>query len=241
MTIDAVAPRLAATVLLLRDRPNLQVLMVEHSQGAVFGSALVFPGGKLEGSDASADWLPHITAPAGLDPQERALRIACWREVHEETGLLPAGGAPMADTSFLDLIRAGGDRLDLGALTPLARWITPDFAKTRFDTRFYLARLDDGEAVCDGRETVWAQWLTPAQALALGERGERKLLLPTRANLGWLAERSCAAQALADAEASGPLGPVQPRRETAGEDAWLVLPDGLGYPALRQLLPSQFQ
>jgi 8-oxo-dGTP pyrophosphatase MutT (NUDIX family) len=245
MTSDAAVARPAATVLLLRDRPGLQVLMVQRARGAVFGSALVFPGGKLESHDGADDWLPHILAPADLDPEERALRIACWREAYEETGLLAAGGALGADVpagaSFLDRVKAGGGRLDLGALTPLARWITPVFAKARFDTRFYLARLDDGEAVCDGMETVWAQWLAPAEALALGESGERKLLLPTRANLRWLAGHGSAAEALARAAASGPMGPVQPRRETAADGAYLVLPEGLGYPPTRERLPSQFQ
>lgn len=244
MTSDQAPARPAATVLLLRDRPALQVLMVERSQGAVFGSALVFPGGKLDAEDGSDGWLPHVLASAGLEPDERALRIAGWREVYEETGLMASGAAPapgVAAGSFLDVVREGGWRLDLGALVPLARWITPDFARTRFDTRFYLAGQDQGEAVCDGSETVWAQWLEPAQALALGERGERKLLLPTRANLRWLAERSSTAQALADAAAAGPMGPVQPRREMTVDGAWLVLPEGLGYPPVRERLPDQFQ
>ncbi|MEL6860192.1 MAG: NUDIX hydrolase, partial [Pseudomonadota bacterium] len=44
---DPAEPRLSATILLLRDEPNLQVLMVKRHYEIDFASgALVFPGGK---------------------------------------------------------------------------------------------------------------------------------------------------------------------------------------------------
>ena len=51
------APILSATVLLLRDAPDLQVLMVKrHYQIDFAAGALVFPGGKTNPEDSADDW-----------------------------------------------------------------------------------------------------------------------------------------------------------------------------------------
>ncbi|MBK5230775.1 MAG: NUDIX hydrolase, partial [Thermoleophilia bacterium] len=56
-------------------------------------------------------------------------------------------------------------------LVPFSRWITPELAPIRFDTRFYLARdPEDGEPVPDGVEIDLAEWWTPAKALYLHMR-----------------------------------------------------------------------
>ena len=47
----------AATVLLLRDTPGFEVLMVKRHHQIDFASgALVFPGGKIHASDYSPEW-----------------------------------------------------------------------------------------------------------------------------------------------------------------------------------------
>ena len=47
------APKPASTVLLVRDAPGLEVLMVRRSAGMAFGaSAWVFPGGKVAAAGA---------------------------------------------------------------------------------------------------------------------------------------------------------------------------------------------
>ena len=64
----------AASVLLVRDTP-LEVLLVRRSAGAVFSSALVFPGGVVDSHDASEDWLPHVAGAELLETTERSFRI----------------------------------------------------------------------------------------------------------------------------------------------------------------------
>jgi 8-oxo-dGTP pyrophosphatase MutT (NUDIX family) len=201
--------------------------MIERHAQAHFGAALVFPGGLVCTDDRSPAWLPHVIA-GGLADEQRALRIAGWREVHEETGLAPVPLAAEA-ASYLEKVRGSGARLDLTALQPFAHWITPAFMPKRFDTHFYACRFEgDAPPVCDGREAVEALWISPAEALALGAARRRKLMLPTRANLQRLLPHRTAGEALA-AAAAQPVVAVQPRREVRPDGVFLVIPPDAGY------------
>ena len=78
------------------------------------------------------------------------------------------------DLPFLDVVRDLGVRLDLTALTVFARWITPTMMPKRFDTWFYVLHAPPGQvAACDGRETVDAEWIAPAEAVRMAASGER--------------------------------------------------------------------
>jgi 8-oxo-dGTP pyrophosphatase MutT (NUDIX family) len=220
-------------MLLLRDRGRMEVLMVKRGDGAYFGSALVFPGGKRDASDFDPSWDDHVEGAGTLDRAERAMRIAGWREVFEETGLLPGpcvAASRGADRSeiFLDLVRRSGGRLPLGEMWPFARWITPRMAPERFDVHFYLCALDGEDAVCDGFETVSAEWTTPAEALERGAGGERYLLFPTKSQLRRLGESMTIEQAIA-AAAAQPVVTIEPRREVRGDVAFVTIPAGAGY------------
>ncbi|MFM6852966.1 MAG: NUDIX hydrolase, partial [Sphingopyxis sp.] len=216
-TTNTVPALPAATILLLRDRgAGVEVLMVKRGAGAFFGSALVFPGGKLDPADEHPDWLAHISGHDGLSAQDIALRIAGWREVFEETGLLPAqcplpDGVDGAAMPFIDLIRQSGGALPLGDMQPYARWITPKISPKRFDTHFFLCALDGDDGVADGFETVSTEWLTPTLALEMGERGDRNVIFPTRCQLQRLAQSATIADALAAAAAT-PIITVEPAR-----------------------------
>lgn len=225
-----VAPALASTLLLVRDRDGLEVLMVERHGEMLFGpGALVFPGGKLDAQDGDPAWANHVAGCAEVGSQERCLRLCAIRETFEETGMLlgwpiSGGSGPgdlarqalrsgvlAGDPTFRQAVAGLGWRFDLDALTPFARWITPQNQPIRFDASFYIARAPEGQAaVCDGRETVSAEWLAPAAALRLADDGLRKLMRPTRANLALLAESSNVAQALAAAKARAVETVLQP-------------------------------
>ena len=85
---------------------------------------------------------------------------------------------------FLGLVTETDVRLDLDALTVFARWVTPAMMHKRFDTWFYVAVAPaDQLAVCDGWETVDAEWIAPSEALRLAELGERTVIFPTEMNL----------------------------------------------------------
>ncbi|MDB5471532.1 MAG: hydrolase [Caulobacter sp.] len=224
--------RPAATVLLVRDAGELEVLMVRRHSEAHFASALVFPGGLVDPADAN-----HTRAVGGeaLTPPERALRIAGYRELFEETGLLigqtesgEAGGEAGVG-GYAQALGVHGLWPNLDALHPFAHWITPDFAPKRFDTHFFLCGLDTvGDLVSDGFETVDAEWLAPARALALAKAGERLVIFPTRMNLERLARSRTVADALA-ATAHHPRVPVQPRREVRADGVFIVLDEVAGY------------
>jgi len=238
----------AATVMLLRDNPTLEVLMVlRHDKTRTHGGALVFPGGKSHDEDHDPDWADHAEGWAELDDEQRGLRIAAVREVFEEAGVLLArrrDGTPIGaevcpmdtrnavdagEVRFLDVIRDLDARIDLNAVVQFARWITPALGAHRFDTWFYLARApEDQVAACDGRETVDLEWVTPEGALQLWRAGERRVVFPTRTNLGLLGEAANAADAIERA-LNRPFISVQPRVEERPEGRWLVVPSDAGY------------
>ena len=139
-------------------------------------------------------------------------------------------------TAFLDVVRDLDARLELDSLTVFARWITPPLTPKRFDTWFYAVRApDDQLAACDGRETVDAEWIAPAEALRLGELGERKVIFPTRMNLKLLAEADSAADAVARAQART-LVTVQPQVQKRESGSVLVLPPDAGYGVVEEPL-----
>lgn len=247
----------AATILLLRDAPHFQVLMVRRHHQIDFASgALVFPGGKSHPGDHDPAWAGQVIGWDAFDADQRAMRIAAIREVFEEAGILlaqrrngePIGGeaCPMdvrqavdaGTTAFLDVVRDLDARLDLSALTTFARWITPPLTPKRFDTWFYVVRApDDQLAACDGRETVDAEWIAPSEALRLGEAGERKVIFPTRMNLKLLAEAGDAADAVARASARE-IVTVQPQIQDRPHGRVLVLPPDAGYGVVEERLEN---
>jgi 8-oxo-dGTP pyrophosphatase MutT (NUDIX family) len=104
-------PRPAATIVLMRDGTSgLEILMLRRNRKAGFvPGAYVFPGGRVDGSDAEPDVLARLDGltaaeasrrlalPDG-DPPAIAYYLAAVREAFEETGILVAhredGSAP---------------------------------------------------------------------------------------------------------------------------------------------------
>ncbi len=243
----------AATILLVRDQPEFEVLMVRRHHQIDFASgALVFPGGKTHGGDHDAGWSERIHGWLGAADDARALRIAAVREAYEETGILlarTAGGSVFggderahlarddiaADRrAFIDLVAELDVRLDIGALGVFARWITPTMMPKRFDTWFFLAAAPpDQLALCDGWETVDAEWIAPAEAIRLADLGERKVIFPTRMNLQLLGEARDSSDAAARA-AARTLVTVEPRMVNGPEGRVLVIPPDAGYGAVSE-------
>jgi 8-oxo-dGTP pyrophosphatase MutT (NUDIX family) len=247
MNHPADAPKPAATVLIVRDAPALEVLMVRRSAGMAFGaSAWVFPGGKVAAADADPAW--DSLSGGNYSHEARALRIAAAREVFEESGLLLAtrdGHSVSADecasfdamrgvvekepAEFLKVVREAGLYLTLDRLVPFAHWITPSFEPRRFDTYFFLVRAPEGQVVKhDGREAVDHSWVAPLDLIEKRKRGEAKLMFPTRLNLQVLAQSASAAAAEAAALAKKVVT-VEPQVEQRGDGKVLVIPAEAGY------------
>ena len=141
---------------------------------------------------------PHLPGGAAL-----GLFLAAIRETFEEAGVLLARDTAgrlldMADPETADRFAAYRLELheeritlmDLGRreslcyapdlLIPYSHWITPEFEPRRFDTRFFLARLPEGQvALHDRMELTESCWVTPAFALAEHAAGRIVLMPPT--------------------------------------------------------------
>lgn len=222
--------RASAAVVLWRRDPSgaLRVFWMRRDPAMRFmGGWHAFPGGAVSREDASAEagsgapWFrgapPGLddravtgampeTLTAGLDPlppdRVPGLLTATFRELFEETGLLPVaegatGAAPerleearrdlvAKRTSFPEtlgrLARRGSTRdspaegglvLDASRLVFAGRWLTPPFAPLRFDNRFFLLEHRPGEPEPSvPDEADEAGWIEPREALELWRRGE---------------------------------------------------------------------
>jgi 8-oxo-dGTP pyrophosphatase MutT (NUDIX family) len=248
---EGAKPRDAATVLVLRGAAGaVEVFCVERNKKSRFlGGALVFPGGKLDEADSAAAWEPLVTSPRaardGFAPDLatlRALCVAACRETLEEAALLPLAGATADDGALLDLrakiasdhgalaswLAARGARLDLAALAPFARWITPAAESRRYDTRFFLARAPAGQSGAhDEHETMSSFWATPRAVLERFDRGEVQLAPPTHRSLEVLADVRSVDEAF-ELGARACLDPICPKLvpqiEGDGQTLALVLP-----------------
>jgi 8-oxo-dGTP pyrophosphatase MutT (NUDIX family) len=93
-----------------------------------------------------------------------------------------------------------GLSINAGQLVYLSHWTTPEGAKKRFATWFFLAILNDDQDVqVDGGEIANHRWLPPQVALAESEDEEHELRLmpPTFVSLADIAEYACCAEARA--------------------------------------------
>lgn len=169
-------PRDAATLILVRrDAAAPRILMGRRSGGHDFmPDKWVFPGGRIDRadyhgpllSDLKADVAAELAASARLQRQDgvrlaRALARTAVRETFEETGLV--------------IGRRESERLeaDLGALSYVARAITPPARHKRFDARFLMADAERLQSLDpqDSRELGEVAWFTLADC--------RDLDLPT--------------------------------------------------------------
>lgn len=260
--VAAPALRDAATVVILRepgDGAGVEVLMLRRPSAMAFApGAYVFPGGSTDPADyAGVAW--HGPAPAefgarlGASPEvARALVCAAVRETFEESGVLlagEAGGGPLAapagasweadragltggSLTLAGLLAARGLELRADLLAPCAHWITPVGETRRFDTRFFVAALPDGQvAAAHAAEADHVAWLRPAAALDAAKAKEIFLLPPTATMLNDLASAAAAGLGLAAILAQQrAIEPVRPRMVLEDGIPWLVLPDTVAYP-----------
>lgn len=193
--------------------------MQRSHQSRFMGGAIVFPGGRVEEGDALDAWKGLHTQADGpwWDAEGGAARVACCREALEEIGILPVSGPPLQVTALATLraasekgsealrtaLSASGLQLDLAALVPLSRWVTPEAEQRRFDARFFVTRAPLGqEGAMDEREAIRTFWSTPAALLEQYVSGEVTLFPPTHRTLELLATVSDVESALAMARAS---------------------------------------
>lgn len=221
-----VRPKDAATVILLRDAADgLEVFLQHRVRGMAFaGGMTVFPGGGVDPRDADASvawagpspawWGEQFACDEGL---ARALVCGAVRETFEESGVLLAGTedavvvdvAPYREArkalerreiSLAGFLAEAGLTLRADLLRPYAHWVTPREEPRRYDTRFFVAKLPEGQRA-DGAtsEADAVGWQRPSAAIADAREGRRGLMPPTWLALSELEEVATADAALAQA------------------------------------------
>jgi 8-oxo-dGTP pyrophosphatase MutT (NUDIX family) len=222
---EAVAPRPASTILLLRDSVGSEIevfMMVRHYEIDFNSGALVFPGGSVDKGDQDIIERPELySGGEGLDTASLSFRIAAIRETFEESGILlarPRDSKTLVDakraseietahrtalcegkTTFPKVLADSGMLLALDELVPYAHWITPEGQPKRFDTWFFLAAAPPEQVGAhDGKESTDSIWVSPREALEGGKSGRFKLPFPTTRNLVRLGKQPNVKAALDD-------------------------------------------
>jgi 8-oxo-dGTP pyrophosphatase MutT (NUDIX family) len=149
-----VRPRYAATLILVRhDLGAPKILMGRRSGGHDFmPDKWVFPGGRVDRGDWAAAAASELRAEVetavavanggeGRRRLARALAMAAVRETFEEAGLLLARRTDLISSRGVwgAFQRAAAGAADLGALSFVARAVTPPDRPKRFDASFFTA------------------------------------------------------------------------------------------------------
>ena len=199
------SPKPAATVILVKENEHGEpcfFLVKRHGRSGFIAGAHVFPGGRVDPEDAIAKMeqqtVPSFDAWAKTTESTPAVAFAtaAIRETAEECGVFlvcEQSGAPIPTQlaaslflqlkdggSFHELIAQHSLQLRLQDCLPFTWWITPENEPKRYDTRFFLARIPDGQlASFDAHEVIGGDWFTAKDALAAYEDGAILLAPPT--------------------------------------------------------------
>jgi 8-oxo-dGTP pyrophosphatase MutT (NUDIX family) len=209
-----IAPlRPAATVVVAREHSQngaFEVLMVRRNDNVAFmAGAYVFPGGRVEAADIErAEHERHAFTPGS---PLTAFQIAGARELEEEASV----------------------RVAPQSLVPIAHWITPEIETRRYDTRFFLARMPEGQqARHDEGETTELAWLTPVDAIERCLRGEIMLPPPTWTTLKRMQRHRTIEELFSWAQSVAVIPVVQPRFLKTEDQTLLTLPGDPTYPTI---------
>jgi 8-oxo-dGTP pyrophosphatase MutT (NUDIX family) len=195
--IMAAIPRPASTVVLMDD--SSRVYLTKRPITMKFmGGFHVFPGGVVEKSDhfSECDFVKNEYETLSINLSHY---IAAARELFEEVGILLGNrvdGFPVKlpkeremkyrndllkdEISFIRLLEQEEIYFDPQCLTYFGQIITPEESPMRFDTRFFLAKLPQGQKPKpDKREIDEAFWVKPEEALAAFQAKKIKLAPPT--------------------------------------------------------------
>ncbi len=237
---------------------GIEVFMLKRTMNAAFvGGFYVFPGGVVDAEDGGTDIETlcdgltdaNASAQLGLESGGLAFWVAAVRECFEEAGVLLAEGVDFADPStadrfsgyqhaihdrtatMVDICRSEGLTLNVSQVEYVAHWITPHAEPRRFDTRFFVTRMPDGQTpLHDDNETIDSEWMRPADALRRQASGELQMLPPTMACLGFLEPHTTVGEAMAAATSvNGPPAMLPVALVNDGKFVGLLLPGDDGY------------
>ena len=222
-------PRPASTLVLIRDgESGIETFLMRRPITMRFAPGMsVYPGGALDESDFGAaitealdsDYAAvHAHRASASESEFRALLACAIRETREEAGVTfsDAREVVLAD-----------------------HWVTPEHESRRFDVRFFLARVPEGEtARVASSEADHAEWIRPVDALERHSRDELPMLRPTLEMLRFLAEFVTAEQAIAAAQAREVVARM-PRATPVGESGltWHIVNERSGEIIATKVVP----
>jgi 8-oxo-dGTP pyrophosphatase MutT (NUDIX family) len=181
-------------------------------------------------------------------PREQA--VACWvagvRELFEETGVMLAyrDGRILSfvdaavrerfaryrddirahRVTLKDIVARESLTLALDCVHYFSRFVTPPYARKRYDTRFVLAAAPpDQLASYDPIELTQGDWLTTARAVALYHSRKQQIVPPTLQNLLEL-QRCASIDEMIDIARTRTIAPICPITIKNGADFTLIYP-----------------
>lgn len=200
----------STVILVREKSKAFEIYLLKRSNASGFmGGLYVFPGGVVDPEDKGLEsWAPYVDlhpdemaqrlGGAALSPEDiLSFSISAIRETLEEAGVLIAvtGDKTKPDLDhicafrlttglpkswFRTKIMAENWTLSLSSLGRWSHWITPTLMKKRFDTRFFIVFMPQGQTcIPDDTETQHGVWLTPQSALELNLELKVPLSPPT--------------------------------------------------------------
>ena len=195
-------PRPAATVIVVRDATDGFEVLMVRRNDHV-----AFMAGAYVFPGGRVD--DHELAQAAGD-ETAAYRLAAVRELEEEAAV----------------------RVEPSDLVMIAHWVTPEIEIRRYDTRFFLVRMPEGQqARHDEGETTELAWMTPREAIARCERGEIMLPPPTWTTLKRM-QRHANLDELFEWAKTVAIPRVQPQFFEDNDQKMLTLPGDPTYPTI---------
>ncbi len=190
----------ASTFILLT--PDGKVLLTLRKKSLKFlGGFHVYPGGRVDDEDynsilsgrVSLELLKNLSSLAFMSEREMIAHIVAGiREVFEETGIFL--GSDRGNLNVVERYRKGlltfddvVKECDISVpenIMYLDHWLTPPVFPVRFDTRFFLVKLEgEPEVFPNPREIEEYIWIRPEDAITRAERNQIKLMPPTYVTL----------------------------------------------------------
>lgn len=236
----------AATIAVVRDgEAGLETFLMRRRTSMAFAAGMyVFPGGGVHDADtADLRWVGPDAAYFASRfncsvTTAHALVVAAARETFEETGVLLAGRnehSVVSDVSefhdariqlerheysFADFLNRNDLVLRADLLGAWSHWITPKFEPRRYDTRFFVAVLPEGQRIDSvNNEADHSLWSPLKDVLAAFDRGDATMLAPTAVTCRELSVES--SNTVLGASDGRQIRPIEPRIVTVNGELWL--------------------
>ena len=213
-------PRPASTLVLIRDGEHgIETFLMRRPLTMRFAPGMsVYPGGALDDADFEASITEELdreyaeanaSRASASERDYRALLACAIRETREEAGV---------------------EFVDARDVVLTDHWVTPEHESRRFDVRFFIARIPEGQvATVASEEADHAEWIRPHDALGRNTRDELPMLRPTLEMLRFLARFDTSDEAISAARSRSVVARM-PRATPGGENdlSWHIINERTG-------------